>query len=420
MSASGAFSTPAATLSGDFAYGGTLAWDESVWSPWISELLAVSGAAASGARMSGAFMLAEWEVEGQIADQANPVLPEFDLTGEIVSGQLAETAFYTGLLLPGVQLAAHAVAGSAASLEAEIPAVPMLEASAGIRAPVLPIIAGLELSGALIGGRVARGNPLLPAPSLLAEVRDSRADTLHDDGRLRLPGLSLSAESVAGSAGSAAFGIAPFALAGQAQGAGVATAGFTLPAVSLDAWARTETRIDSALLILPAIDLAASARSAPAPGAGEALVMNAATTALARYENFRFNSFAQYAGRQLAAMPGGVYALGGDDDDGEPIDMVIATPISDLGVQTLKRVREAFIGYRSQGRAELHVKADDDEWHVYALDETRGDGLYRNRVKVGRGIKGAYFQFRFINVDGAAFAIDAIEPVLEVYGSRTK
>lgn len=136
-------------------------------------------------------------------------------------------------------------------------------------------------------------------------------------------------------------------------------------------------------------------------------VVNLATQASTRYENFGFNSFGKWEGAYYGAKSDGLYLLDGDDDNGTPIDAMIAFGVQTFGDTLYKRVPTVYIGARSNGKLLLRVKDADREY----LYETRTSSpkLATQRFDIGRGLRLNAFEFELYNQDGDDFELATIE-----------
>jgi hypothetical protein len=102
------------------------------------------------------------------------------------------------------------------------------------------------------------------------------------------------------------------------------------------------------------------------------------------FSNFPFNSFAVMGGQAYAANENGVYLLGGDHDNGEPIRSGARIGPINLGTDGEKRLRGINFGDGGPG-TRVRVRAETGE-EVYAPE--RDD----NRVVVSRNIQGRTFE----------------------------
>jgi hypothetical protein len=369
-------------------------------------------------------------LEAFAADAANPVLPTLDLTATGLSGGVGATNPVFGLELPAVGLAAGSLLiGSVGSLVgAQLPIRPELAAAFAATGGSMPVIDRIDLSGTLLNGAIGGLAASLPVLGMTGALVDLDAGALTSS--ITLPRLGITATGGSGGNGLAELLLPALAVSGQAiVGVAIAQDDLVLPGLGLQGTSFTVATLAGGLLDLPMPVLGGptdgdggggAVAIGQAPVTGTVLVMNARTGAVSLYDTFAFNSFAIAHGRQLSAGAAGIYSLGGEQDAGADIDMALVTGASDGGNLMVKRVREVFFGYRTNGRIELRVRADDGEWYAYPMDETRVDGLYRNRVKVGRGLKGSYFQFQVRNTGGCDVSIDAIEPAMEPLSVRTR
>lgn len=144
-----------------------------------------------------------------------------------------------------------------------------------------------------------------------------------------------------------------------------------------------------------------------------AWVLNTDNLALSQYDNFGFNSMAEFNGRHYGAREDGLYLFGGDDDAGAAISARFKTGITDLGTGSVKRSPILYVGYTSDGDLVLKVITTSRQGaktqHWYRLTERREAGGTRdNRVKAGKGLASVYFQYELENIDGADFAFETI------------
>jgi hypothetical protein len=64
---------------------------------------------------------------------------------------------------------------------------------------------------------------------------------------------------------------------------------------------------------------------------------------------------------------------------------------------------------RATGALELTLITDDHAENVYTLQPDEISEQHVARVKLGKGVKGTYWQAKIANTDGCDFAIDSIE-----------
>lgn len=150
-----------------------------------------------------------------------------------------------------------------------------------------------------------------------------------------------------------------------------------------------------------------------------AYTINTESRAATKYTQYPFNSFAKINGRQRGATDTGIFKMGGDTDDGEPIAARLRLGLSSLGTQIVKRMPAAYMGYSASG--DLFVKVvtastidGEREANVYRLIVRAANTTREGRVPFGPGIKSVYYDFVIENIDengagGADFALDMIE-----------
>lgn len=346
--------------------------------------------------------------------EAGPALLTHELTGTIYSGGGA-----TGeLTLLGHSLTGQILNGSAASASFALLAHSLDASMAATAAFDLPVH---TLEGTILNGGIASGEPVLLVHEIEAEAAASvTASAAHD-----LLAHTVTGTIVSGSVASAAFDLLTHAVSTGALPGGVASGSFDLLVHELTAAGGANAVFSGGVLTLPAHTLTGQIISAISAAAevdiddedDSALAMNLATGAITTYRKFRFNSFAKLAdGTVLAAKDDGLYALGGTLDDAAAIEWIVKLPISDLGHPGMKRAPGVYVNYRSSGPIEFRVHPDGADWNAYILDETRGSGLYRNRVKLGKGMLAGNYQFEMRGE--ADFELSDLEFDISSYEAR--
>ena len=139
------------------------------------------------------------------------------------------------------------------------------------------------------------------------------------------------------------------------------------------------------------------------------VVMRTETNAVTTYSNFPFNSFARFNGAHLGATSEGLFELVGETDNGMPIAAEVRTGVNDFGSGFIKQMDRLYVGYRSDADMTLSVTTDETETAPSALPALNADGIHGTRVKVGKGMRGRYWQFTLRNLLGARFTIDEID-----------
>ena len=166
-----------------------------------------------------------------------------------------------------------------------------------------------------------------------------------------------------------------------------------------------------AALVRSGVALLAHVSLADAPQI--AWVMNTESRAVFTYDQWPFNSYAEFGGRHLAAGPDGIYLLAGDTDAGVPILAKVRTGLMDMGTSAKKRIESMYLGYSADGRMGLRVittmPSGEKRAHDYVMKLRPADAATTNRIKIGRGHASRYYAFELSNVDGSDFTLNGAE-----------
>ena len=177
------------------------------------------------------------------------------------------------------------------------------------------------------------------------------------------------------------------------------------------------------------LDSAASLRSALEDGmqfiisgadGGEAyigIVMTPDTYAITEYDNYAFNSSANFRGEYLLAARTGLYLMGGDLDNGEFITSKIKTASMDFESSNLKQVPTMYLGVTSDASVILQVTTDGEDSAFYQLD-LNSHNLSTQVIDIGKGLRGRYWQFNLETKDNSTFDLDSIELFPVVWGRK--
>ena len=293
------------------------------------------------------------------------------------------------ITLPALTLAG---AGAYTSSEESVVSLPMLTI-AGVGDPQMALPA-LALAGQGYTGRVGEGAVELP----MLTVAGGSAG-------VELPMLTIvGAGSVLQPPGEGAFDLPMLTVSGAGYQNSIGAGAFTLPMLQI---------VGAGVTAAPAVDATAGA---PGSGtglefsAGDALVMNLRNSAASTYTNYGFNSFAWFNGVALGANADGIHAIASGALDGaDAIDCYVRPRIDDFGVAYQKQMPRAYVGYRTNGRVRIKVKVDESGWYVYELNDRAVTTLHRTRAKIGKGLKGNYWQVEIANFEGSSLELDVIE-----------
>lgn len=134
------------------------------------------------------------------------------------------------------------------------------------------------------------------------------------------------------------------------------------------------------------------------------IVCNTLNGAVTEYSRHDFQSITATHGGSAA----GLYAFGGDTDDGLPIVADIRLPPT-LRETTLKKyLGMVYLSMSGEGCASFTVFGKTQDWtYPFPL---RDSG--QTRCQVGKGIRENYLGFGLSNPQGQAFTLDRVEVLL--------
>lgn len=131
------------------------------------------------------------------------------------------------------------------------------------------------------------------------------------------------------------------------------------------------------------------------------IVMNTLTAAVSEYTGFGFHAITP----THAGSATGLFALGGDTDDGAPIVGRIQTGKVEWGGSRKSLMDKVFLALKGSSSFRLHVSGEAAD---YSYDFTAA-ASGQSSAQPGRGIRENYLSFGFSNPSGQAFQLDAIE-----------
>jgi len=134
-------------------------------------------------------------------------------------------------------------------------------------------------------------------------------------------------------------------------------------------------------------------------------VVNLDTAATSQYDNYGYNSFYTYEGKNYGVAEDGIYELTGDTDNGFQIDSLVDFGRSDLGSDYKKRVTSAYLGVSSSGKLLLTAEADG-QTRTFEMKNS-STTMTKQRFNMGSILSGYYWNFVLTN-DGYDFDIEKI------------
>jgi hypothetical protein len=172
----------------------------------------------------------------------------------------------------------------------------------------------------------------------------------------------------------------------------------------------------SATILFPAFSL--DTATTPLTATYLSMVLNLKNRALTLYDNYDFNSMCRFNGKHFGATSTNIYDLGlGDTDAGTLISWNLRTGYLDLEQKLKKKLRQAWLSYKSEVNIILTIIQPDGQEFEYTLDGIYDDetGL---RIKFGKGIRSKYISLDIQNVDGSTLTLDSIKLILDQYTGK--
>jgi hypothetical protein len=135
--------------------------------------------------------------------------------------------------------------------------------------------------------------------------------------------------------------------------------------------------------------------------------------ATTRYATFPFERIVRFGGTYYGVATDGLFALGGDDFDGDPIISVVASAETDFGDRHQKRPVSIYLSGRMGADVDVSVTSAEVETDTYP-DRAVASGSRNHRARFGKGIKARYLAYGFTNTDGDDWELDELTPELEI------
>lgn len=126
---------------------------------------------------------------------------------------------------------------------------------------------------------------------------------------------------------------------------------------------------------------------------------------------FDFNSFFELNGECYCcsddATNKGLYKLGGNTDDGADIDAYFETPAINFDIDDEKKLREHYTFGELEDNLTVVATPDEHTANLQTQTITTPDatGVHRIKTKMGEGVRGTFWKFKYSNVDGGYFSI---------------
>jgi len=220
-----------------------------------------------------------------------------------------------------------------------------------------------------------------------------------------LPRLTIDASTLISSIGNASITFPLLSVYGVGQDGAVGTFNKPLPMFKLSAGTFNEI-LGNGNIVLPMLTLITSVLPTTAY---LSMVMNLKNRALTLYDNYDFNSMCRFKDKHFGATKTGIYDLDtGTTDNGTLIDWNFRTGYLDLEQKNKKKLKQAWLSYKSDGDLILTViqpNGDEYEYSLQGIDTTETG----HRVKFGKGIRSKYVALDIKNVDGSTITLDTLK-----------
>lgn len=349
--------------------------------------LTLDGAGGVLVALSGAMTLpAPWTIEAQI-----------------------DPGITVALTLPALTISASISTSNDATVNATLPML-TLESNDGFT--VNQTLPSLEISASLLTGRVCRVDTLLPALTSAAQMDGDYSGS----ASLIFPLLTSHATIFSGSGASVLAVIPSLTILSELAPGKLFDAALTLPLLTGEASAFQELFMDAALT-LPALTSAALIDNVDTLIVSTFSV-NTENLEVTQYSNYDFLALAMFNGNPVGINATGIYELSGSDDAGTDIDASALFGFDDFGTANMKRMFNAYLGYKSDGAIEIQISIDGEPAvRTYAVGKVSGTtGIKRGRATIAKGLRSRYWQVGVKNVAGSDLELDT----LDLYTHETK
>lgn len=323
----------------------------------VLPLLAVSFQMTTGAMARGDMVLPRLDAVGYGGGKAGVVLPSMTVAA---SGTVSPIGT-VDIVLPSLEVNASGTVPWPASASIRLP---RLAGSAAFGWSTTFSLPSLSVAG--VGTRQETGTAAVRLPSLTATGVVS-VESLPSYGAITLPALTVGVSGVAG---------------------------ITLP-----------------LLQVHGYEAGTISSGGIGVGAFEAWAMNVRTKAVSHITNWPFRKIVRWGNLNLGVADDGLYQIGGEDDNGQPIQWEWRTGMSDLERPGIKRFPVVYLDAVIVG--DIFVTTTDDKMDVrsYRYEARRGRVLMPHRQQLGMGVRTRNMAFGAKNgPNGAFMELNGLEP----------
>lgn len=138
-----------------------------------------------------------------------------------------------------------------------------------------------------------------------------------------------------------------------------------------------------------------------------AYLLSPETNLVSNYNNFNFKGCTKFNDKYLFINRTGLYEYGGTTDAGSSIRAEIETVAFSFDTSNLKQVPAIYLGVTSDNTFILKVRVDGKGECTYKLNK-RTNNLQTQKVDIGKGLIGRYFQFEIIT-EATQFDLESID-----------
>lgn len=345
---------------------------------------------------------------GELGGAGDLILPSIEAVGMV--------PIYGDFSLPALTATGSATVDVAGTASITLAALTGAGESGAVGALSLP---GLTATGSLPEVNAPGANISLPAITASGELSGG----FYGSADINLPdldvdgvgggladitisgGYSLESSSTLELFGSADLTLPAVTATGEGSLVLTASGALVLPALRMDHVV--------AVMVLPAITVTGVA-SLSGSVEYEAYVVNLKSTdgnnryEVTRYTNWPFTRVIRLGESYYGVSTDGLYLLGGDTDDTEPIAWNWLTAKTDFDDIKLKTVAEVTVGGRFGSSAVAKVIECEND-HEYVYHNPREADSQNTRIKFGRGLKSRYYQFGMNDDEGSDLSIDTLD-----------
>ena len=338
-----------------------------------------------------------------------------------VASTLEERSISTSMIFTSLEVESHINSGNKFSVAAVFPSLEVLAMGGGHGDCIFP---ALNVDSTALSGGLVSGDLILP----LFESDSSISIEEKVGGDLIFPSIEVQSTIGAGWLINTDIMFPSVSAEAVIISGQMVTGDIVIPLfqVSSEIIPGTQSPGDHVLtgsVILPIFLLDATASQSASAPTYYPIVMTIETKAVVEYDNYGFNSMTFFNGKYLGANSTGIYDLDGDKDAGANINAIMSSGIFDLHDGIIRKPREAYLSYRSDGILKVTITEDEDVEREYRLDKAM-ETIHDKRLKIPRGVGGRqrarFYQFKIENVSGADFDIDSLRLQTEPVPARKR